>query len=121
MIVLFKYSIYKLDRRDYNMIKKIAGMALALALMTSTPVFAATNVSTAYKAAPAVAVEILSEHGVAPTGDILKAVALEMGPGSSFMGVEKDDPMYKHEIMHYLHCTLKVIEMDEHECMHMAQ
>lgn len=100
------------------MIKKIAGLALTLTLLSSTPVFASTRSEKALKAAPAVAVEILSEHGVKPTGDILKLVAEQMGPGSSFMGIQKDDPMYMHKVMHYLHCTLEVIEMENHECMH---
>jgi hypothetical protein len=100
------------------MIKKITGLALAIALFSTTPAFAATGVEKAIDAAPAIAVEILTEHGVQPSGDILKLVAKQMGPGSSFMGIEKDDPMYEHKVMHYLHCDLGVIEMEDHECMH---
>lgn len=100
------------------MIKKIAGMALAITLLSSVPVFASTRSEKALEAAPALAAEILIDHGVQPTGDILKMVADHMGPGSTFMGVAKNDPMYKHEVMHYLHCTLEVIEMEDHECMH---
>jgi len=100
------------------MIKKIAGLALAITLLSSTPVFASTRSEKALKAAPAIAVEILAEHGVQPTGDILKLVADQMGPGSTFMGIQKDDPMYMHKVMHYLHCTLEVIEMEHDACMH---
>jgi len=100
------------------MIKKIAGLALVIALFSTTPALAATSTEKALEAAPALAVEILTEHGVQPSGDILKLVAKQMGPGSSFMGIEKDDPMYEHKVMHYLHCDLGVIEMEDHECMH---
>ncbi|MGB4587659.1 MAG: hypothetical protein WBI17_00290 [Clostridiaceae bacterium] len=100
------------------MIKKIAGLALAITLISSVPVFASTKSEKALEAAPAIAIEILLEHDVKPTGDILKSVADHMGPGTSFMGVSKDDPMYKHEVMHYLHCTLGVIEMEHMDCMH---
>jgi len=100
------------------MIKKMTSIALAIALFSTTPVFAATRGEKALAAAPALAVEILTEHGVQPSGEILKLVAEQMGPGSSFMGIEKDDPMYKHKVMHYLHCDLEVIEMEDHECMH---
>lgn len=84
--------------------------------MTATPVLAATNSDNAFKAAPALAVEILIEHGEEPTGDILKQVTGQMGPNGTFMGVEKTDPMYKHKVMHYLHCSLGVIEMPGHDC-----
>ena len=100
------------------MIKKIAGLALAITLLSSVPVFVSTRSEKALEAAPAIAVEILINHGVQPTGDILKLVATKMGPGATFMGVKKDDPMYKHEVMHYLHCTLKVIDMEHLDCMH---
>ena len=100
------------------MIKKIAGLALAITLLSSVPVFASTRSEKALDAAPAIAAEILRDHGVQPDGEILKLVADHMGPGSTFMGVTKDDPMYKHEVMHYLHCTLEVIEMEDHKCMH---
>ena len=100
------------------MIKKITGIALAIALFSTTPAFAATRADKALEAAPALAVEILTEHGVQPSGEILKLVAKQMGPGSSFMGIEKDNPMYEHKVMHYLHCDLGVIEMEDHECMH---
>lgn len=100
------------------MIKKIAGLALAVTLISSTPVFASTTADANFKAAPALAVEILEDHGVAPTGEIMRLVAQKVGPKASFMGVEKSDPMYKHKVMHYLHHTLKVIEMDHDACEH---
>lgn len=100
------------------MFKKIAGLALAITLLSSVPVFASTRSDKALEAAPAVAVDILTEHGVQPTGDILKLVAAQMGPGATFMGISKNDPMYRHEVMHYLHCTLGVIEMEHMDCMH---
>lgn len=101
------------------MIKKIAGLALAITLISSTPVLASTKMEASSKAAPALAVEILKDHGVKPSGDILKLVAQNVGPRASFMGVEKSDPMYRHEVMHYLHHTLEVIEHDacEHHGM----
>jgi len=100
------------------MIKKIAGLALAITLISSTPVFASTSSDENFKAAPALAVEILEDHGVVPTGDILKLVAQNVGPKASFMGTQKSDPMYKHKVMHYLHHTLNVIEMDQDACEH---
>lgn len=100
------------------MIRKIAGLALAMTLISATPVFASTKTDEAFKAAPALAVEILEDHEVEPTGDILKLVAQQMGPGATFMGLEKSDPMYGHKVMHYLHHTLGVIEMDHDHCEH---
>ena len=100
------------------MIRKIAGLALAMTMISAVPVFAEEKPEEAFKAAPAVAVEILEDHGVEPTGDILKLVAQQMGQGSAFMGVEKSDPMYEHKVMHYLHHTLEVIHMDHDHCDH---
>ena len=100
------------------MIKKIAGLALAITLISSTPVFASTDTDANFKAAPALAVEILEAHGVNPTGEIMKLVAQNVGPKASFMGTQKSDPMYKHKVMHYLHHTLNVIEMDQDACEH---
>lgn len=98
--------------------KKIAGLALAITLISSTPVLASTKADEGFKAAPALAVEILNDHGVKPSGEIMKLVAQNIGPKASFMGVQKTDPMYKHEVMHYLHHTLNVIEMDNDACKH---
>lgn len=100
------------------MVKKIAGLLLFTALLTATPAMAATSTQTAAKAAPAVAVEILKQYGAEPTDAIISQVAAEMGPRSSFLGVKMDDPMYARKVKHYLHCTLKVIETEEHDCMH---
>ena len=100
------------------MIKKITGLAIAIALFSTTPAFAATRADKALEATPALAVKILAKHGVRPSGEILKLVANQMGSGSSFMGIETDDPMYEHKVMHFLHCDLGVIEMEDHECMH---
>lgn len=100
------------------MIKKITGLALAIALISTTPVFASVKAEEGFKAAPAVAVEILEDYGVKPTGSIIKLVAQHMGPGATFMNVEKSDPMYEHKVKHYLHHTLEVIEMDHDECEH---
>ncbi len=100
------------------MIKKITGLALAIALISTTPVFAAEKAEEGFKAAPAVAVEILEDHGVKPTGSIIELVAQQMGPGGIFMDVEKSDPMYEYKVKHYLHHTLEVIEMDHDECEH---
>lgn len=111
----------KLNREKRIMIymmKRIAGLALALTLIASTPAFAAEKSEKALPAAPAIAFEILESHGVKPTGDILKLVAAHMETYSSFMGISKDDPMYRHEVMHFLHCELEVIEMEHDECMH---
>jgi len=102
------------------MIKKIAGLALAMTLISSTPVFASMSSDANSKAAPALAVEILEDHGVEPSGDILKLVAQNVGPNASFMGTQKSDPMYKHKVMHYLHHTLNVIEMDQDVCEHLG-
>ncbi len=101
-----------------DMIKRIAGLALALTLLASTPAFAAEKAIQALPSAPAIAFEILESHGVKPTGEILKMVADQMEKDSSFMGIAKDDPMYRHEVMHFLHCELEVIEMEHDECMH---
>lgn len=98
--------------------KKIAGLALAITLISSTPVFASTTADANFKAAPALAVEILEDHGVKPTGEIMRLVAQNVGPKATFMGVQKSDPMYKHKVMHYLHHTLEVIEMDHDACDH---
>lgn len=100
------------------MIKKITGLALAIALISTTPVFAAEKAEEGFKAAPAVAVEILEDYGVKPTGSIIELVAQQMGPGGIFMDVEKSDPMYEYKVKHYLHHTLEVIEMDHDECEH---
>jgi hypothetical protein len=100
------------------MLKKIAGLALAITLISSTPVFASTKPDANLKAAPALAVEILEDHGVNPTGEIMRLVAQNVGPKASFMGVQKSDPMYKHKVMHYLHHTLNVIEMGPDACEH---
>ena len=102
------------------MIKKIAGLALAMTLISSTPVFASADSDAKFKAAPALAVEILEDHGVEPSGDILRLVAQNMGQKASFMGTQKSDPMYKHKVMHYLHHTLNVIEMDQDACEHLG-
>lgn len=98
------------------MYKKISGLVLLVTLLSVTPVFASARSDKALPAAPALAVEILKEHEVKPAGDILKMVASQMEADGSFMGVSKEDPMYKHHVMHYLHCTLEVIPMD-HDCM----
>lgn len=100
------------------MIRKTLGMALAITLLSTTPVFAMTQTADEYKAAPALAVEILEQHGAEASGEVLKLVAQNVGPRGSFMGVEKTDPMYQHEVMHYLHHTLNAIDMDHDACMH---
>jgi len=100
------------------MMKRIAGIALALTLLASTPALAMEKAGKALPAAPAIAYDILVSHGTAPKGNILRLVANHMGPGSTFMGITKDDPMYRHEVMHFLHCELEVIEMEHDECMH---
>ncbi|HAE61803.1 MAG TPA: hypothetical protein DCG38_05680 [Eubacteriaceae bacterium] len=101
------------------MIKKIAGFALAVTLLTSTAMAAPKTVNS-YKAAPALAVEILIEHGENPTGNVIKEVANQLGPQGTFMGLKKDDPHYKHEVMHYLHHTLEAIEMEHVDCEYTA-
>lgn len=100
------------------MIRKTLGMALAITLLSATPVFAMAQPVVEYKAAPALAVEILEAHGETPSGEVLKQVAQNVGPRGSFMGVEKNDPMYAHEVMHYLHHTLNAIDMDHDACKH---
>lgn len=100
------------------MIKKIAGFALAITLLSSVPVFASTRSEKALEAAPAIAAELLIDHGVQPTGEVLQMVASHMGPAATFMGISKNDPMYRHKVMHYLHCTLGVIEMEHADCIH---
>lgn len=100
------------------MIRKILGMALAITLLSATPAFAMSQPAEEYKAAPALAVEILEQHGAEVSGEVLKQVAKNVGPRGSFMGVEKNDPMYAHEVMHYLHHTLNAIDMDHDACMH---
>lgn len=96
--------------------KKIAGFVLALMLVSGASAQAAEATTQTYKAAPAVAIEILEEHGVESTGKILSQVARVMGSNAAFNGVEKDDPTYRHEVMHYLHHNLGVITMDDGEC-----
>lgn len=96
--------------------KKIAGLFLALLLVSGASAQAAEASVNTFKAAPAVAIEILEEHGVEPTGKILNQVAKAMGSAATFNGVAKDDPSYRHEVMHYLHHDLGVITMDDGEC-----
>lgn len=100
------------------MVKKLIGLFLVMAIFSTAPAFANTKLSKALPAAPALAVEILKEHGVEPSGAILRSVALQVGTGSSFMGIEKDDPSYRHQVMHYLHCVLGVFDKEAHECTH---
>lgn len=97
------------------MIKKIAGLSILLTMLTTTPVLASVNPNTPEKAAPAIAVEMLKNCGVKVNGDILRQVTEQMGPGGTFMGMEKSDPHYKHHVMHYLHEDLGV--MGDQDCM----
>lgn len=98
------------------MIKKIVGFAIVATLLLTSPALAAPKSNQATKAAPALAVEILLKHEVTPTGDVLTLVSEQLGPNATFMGLEKDDPLYEHEVMHYLHHTLGVIDMDQENC-----
>ncbi|SHE59914.1 hypothetical protein [Alkalibacter saccharofermentans] len=98
------------------MIKKIAGFALVVAILTSSAMAAPAKSPQTYKAAPALAVEILIEHGENPEGQIIKEVSSKLGPRGTFMGLEKDDPHYKHAVMHYLHHTIGAIEMEQKDC-----
>ena len=100
------------------MIRKTLGMALAITLLSATPVFAMSKPAVAYKAAPALAAEILEKHGAEVSGTVLKQVAQNVGPKGTFMGVAKTDPMYEYEVMHYLHHALNAIDMDHDACMH---
>lgn len=97
--------------------KKIAGLIFALLLVSGASAQAAETTVSTFKAAPGVAIEILEEHGVEPTGKILNQVAKAMGSNATFNGVAKDDPSYRHEVMHYLHHDLGAITMDDGECI----
>jgi subtilisin len=83
-----------------NLLAVILTLTMLLSLVVVFPAVAATQGN---PAAPAIATQLLKEWGVKGNlGAYISAVAGEMGPGTTFQGVEKWDETYRAKVEVYL-------------------